>query len=288
MPTIHPTAIIGREAQLADSVEIGPYCVLDGPVRLAEGVRLLATVHLCGPVSIGPRTVLWPGACVGFGPQDYKFKVGDRTAGVEIGADCLIREHATVHASTKADVPTRVGDRVFLMGTTHVGHDCQVGHGVIFVNGAGIAGHCRVGDGATLSGSAIAHQFVRIGRLAFLSGGSGVSMDVPPFCMVPDRNRLGGINLVGMRRAEIPRDDITLVRRAFREALRRPMPRAEMLGVLNALAAQSPFVGEIAAFVAENPKRSICPGKGKPPRDLTTWMQARRRGELPDLGDDDE
>ena len=33
------------------------------------------------------------------------------------------------------------------------------------------------------------------------SGDCAVSLDVPPFCVVNERNRIGGINLVGLRRA---------------------------------------------------------------------------------------
>jgi UDP-N-acetylglucosamine acyltransferase len=265
MPTVHPTAIVSPDAHLADDAVVGPYCVLEGPVRLGPGVRLVSHVVVRGPATIGAGTQVWPFAALGCPPQDYKFGPDSVTAGVAIGQRCIIRESATVHAATKPDRPTTVGDGVFLMACTHVAHDCTIEDEVILVNYAGVAGHAHIGRKATLSGQVGVHQFCRVGRLAFMSAGTAVSTDVPPFCVVNERQRLGGINLVGMRRNGIDRAEVTAVREAFRKALRVSLPRAEMLGVLEDLARSSPAVGEIAEFV-RTAKRPICPGRGKPPR----------------------
>jgi UDP-N-acetylglucosamine acyltransferase len=276
---IHPSAILSPETKLGEGVKVGPYCIIEGDVTLGPGVELISHVCIRGPVTIGANTRLYPGACIGFEPQDYKFKPGSRTAGVVIGKDCLIREHVTVHASTKEELPTRVGDRCFLMGTTHLAHDVKIGNDVVLVNMTGIAGHSEIADNVTMSGAVIVHQFTRVGRHAFLSGGVGVSMDVPPFCVVAERNRLGGVNLVGMRRAGFNRDDITLVRRAFREVLRVPtLTKQEMVEKLETLGRDSAPVREMAAFIAEPNRRAICPGPARPPRLFTTFLHLGRRG----------
>ena len=87
---------------------------------------------------------MYPGAAVGFAPQDYKFKPGMDTAGVVIGDDCIIREGATVRAASKMEAPTTLGNKVFMMANSHVGHDGSVGNNVILVNGCLLAGHTRV------------------------------------------------------------------------------------------------------------------------------------------------
>jgi UDP-N-acetylglucosamine acyltransferase len=247
MPLIHPTATVSKEAELADDVQIGPYCVLLGKVRLGRGVRLIGNNYVNGPTTIGDGTILWPFACIGFEPQDYKFGPGAATAGVVIGAGCLIREHATVHAATSVDKPTVVGDKCFLMVNTHVAHDA------------------RVGNSVTLGGNAVIHQFCRIGRFVMMSGDCAVSLDVPPFCMVNERNRIGGINQVGLRRSGMPREQITELRRAFRDVLRTPMPRKEAIAILRERGAGCGPVNELADFI-ESSKRGICPGMGKPAR----------------------
>jgi len=265
MPLIHPTATVSKEAELAADVQVGPFCVLTGKVRLGKGVRLIGNNYINGPTTIGEGTILWPFACIGFEPQDYKFGPGDPTAGVVIGAGCLIREHATVHAATSVEKPTFVGDKCFLMVNTHVAHDARVGNNVVFVNGAGIAGHGDIGDNVTMGGNAVIHQFCRIGRYVMMSGDCAVSLDVPPFCMVNERNRIGGINQVGLRRSGMPREQITELRRAFRDVLRTPMPRKDAIAILRERGASCGPVNELADFI-EASKRGICPGMGKPAR----------------------
>ena len=262
---IHPTAVVSPNATLAEGVTIGPYCVIEGEVTLAEGVHLVSHVQLQGPLTIGAGTQVWPFACLGLPPQDYKFGPDSVTAGVRIGQGCIIREHATVHAATNDHTPTTIGDRVFMMGMSHVGHDGNVGDDVILVNYTGLAGHVTIGPKATLSGQCAVHQFCRIGRLAFMSAGTAVSADVPPFCVVNERQRMGGVNLVGMRRSGMARDEITAVREAFRKCFRTTLPKDELIGTLDELGTRSPAVAEMAEFV-RTAKRPICPGRGKPPR----------------------
>lgn len=262
MPTVHPTAVVDAQAQLADDVQIGPFCVLSGPVTLGAGVRLIAHVNIQGPCTIGDATIVYPNASLGFEPQDFKFKPGAPTAGVTIGRNCLIREHATVHAATKPDRPTSVGDRVLMMVNSHLGHDAWVGDDVILVNNCMLAGHSEVQSRAILSGGAMLHQFGRVGRMAMCSGGSVLSNDVPPFCMTANRNTLVGLNLVGLRRSGMPPEEINAIKRAYSQVFRINPPRAELLEMLDERAKSSPAVGEMAAFVRAS-KRAICPVGGR-------------------------
>lgn len=258
MAKVHPSAVVSAEAVLGEGVVIGPNCVISGKVHLAEGVELIANVHLVGPLRIGARTRVYPGACIGFEPQDVKFKPGMATAGVEVGADCLIREHVTLHAASKPDRPTTVGDRCFLMVNAHLGHDVRIGNDVTLVNNVALGGHSEVGDKVIMGGGAVIHQFNRIGRMAFISGLTGLSTDVPPFCMAAERNGLVGLNIVGLRRSGAPREQIQVIRQAFREALMPNLPRSEQISVLKRIGERCPPVMEMAAFV-ESCQRTITP-----------------------------
>lgn len=262
MSEIHPTAIIGDEVILADDVLIGPNCVLLGKVTLGAGVRLMASVHLQGPLTVGERTVFYPGALIGFEPQDYKFKPGMPTAGVAIGDDCIFREHSTVHAASNEEKPTRVGDRTFFMVNTHAGHDASVGSDVVMVNNTGIGGHSEVHDRAILSGGTMLHQFGRVGRQAMTSGVTTLTNDLPPYFMASERNTVVGINVVGMRRAGMPREEINAVKRAYTEVFRRNLPSRELQEELKARAADSNAVKDIYEFVMTS-KRAICPVGGR-------------------------
>lgn len=265
MPTIHPTAVVSPQAQLDNSVEIGPYVVIDGAVTLGPGVRVLAHASLIGPLEVGEGTIIHPFASLGAPPQDYKFGPDSRTAGVRLGKGCIIREYASVHAATNETTPTILGDRCFLMVSSHIGHDCRIGNDVILVNYTGLAGHTEVGNKVTFSGHCGTHQFVRVGRMAFFSGCTHVGMDVPPFCVVNERQRLGSINHVGMRRSGMAREHITAVRSIFRKVFWNQVPSSERMEILREYAVDCPPIQEIADFVAAS-KRGIVPGLGRPPR----------------------
>jgi UDP-N-acetylglucosamine acyltransferase len=258
--TIHPSSFVDPKAQLADGVEIGPFCIVNGAVTLGEGVKLISHVTVHGPVVIGARTVLYPGCNIGLPGQDFKFKMGDPTAGVVIGDDCLLREHVTIHAATKVDKPTRVGNKVLMMVASHAGHDATIGNGVIMANSAMLGGHALLEDNVIMSGNTAMHQFTRMGRMSFVTGNCGCSMDVPPFCVVSDRNRVTTINLVGLRRSGASRDEITHVRRAFWKVFRNSLTKPEMLEKLTELAKDSALVAEQLRFV-QSATRPICRGR---------------------------
>lgn len=262
MANVHQTAIIEGNVELGEGVEIGPFCVVRGDVELGSGVRLLSNVIVQGPVTIGANTSVYPGAVIGYGPQDYKFKPGTPTAGVAVGQDTILREHVTVHAATKPDTPTRIGSRTMMMVGSHAGHDVVIGDDVVIVNATLLAGHSVVQDRATLSGSVLVHQFCRVGRQAMCSGGSVLTGDLPPYCLSAGRNMVMGLNMVGMRRSGMPPEEIEAVRQAYKMVLRHNPPLSEMKAQLYELAVHSAAVSQIADFISQA-KRPIVPVGGR-------------------------
>src|SRR5262245_44499348 len=50
-PRIHPTAIVDAEAELAAGVVVGPFAIIEGPVRLGPGCTVRARAHLIGSIT---------------------------------------------------------------------------------------------------------------------------------------------------------------------------------------------------------------------------------------------
>ncbi len=212
--SIHPTAIVDRKAEIDGSVTVGPYCIIQGPVRLAAGTRLYQNVYITGRTHIGEDCVLHPGVIVGHEPQDLKYR-GEPT-GCRIGRGTILREYVTIHRGTTPDSTTVVGEECFLLVGSHVAHNCTIGNKVTLINNVLLGGHVQVGDGATLGGQAGVHQFVRIGELAMIAGNARVTQDVLPFSLVDTKGLVSGLNRVGLRRVETPRDQLDEIRRAYR------------------------------------------------------------------------
>ena len=212
---IHPTAVIGERATLADDVDVGPYAVIDGPVTLGAGCVVHAHATLMGHTVLGERNIVYPGAVIGAEPQDLKH-AGEVTR-LEVGDDNRFREHVTVHPGTVAGGGhTRIGSGGLFMVGCHVAHDCEVGNRVILANHVLLAGHIRVGDGAVMNGASACHHFTTVGRLAYVGGLSRITQDVHPFTVVEGHPaRVRGANTIGMQRAGFDAETVSRVKRAI-------------------------------------------------------------------------
>lgn len=90
------------------------------------------------------------------------------------------------------------------MAGVHLGHDSQVGDNVVLANNVLLAGHVHVADRAFIGGGCAIHQFCRVGEGAMIGGLARITVDVPPFSMVAERDELAGLNIVGLKRRGCP------------------------------------------------------------------------------------
>jgi len=224
---IHSTAIIDPKAELDSNVRVGPYAVIDAGVRIGPDCVLGPHVYLTGQTTVGARNRFHAGCVIGDSPQDLKYK-GEPTPLV-IGDDNEFREYVTVHRSNTPEEATRIGSNNYLMNQSHVGHNSVVGNHVIIATGAMLGGHVEVHDRAFISGSCMVHQFVRIGRLALMQGGSGVSLDLPPYTVARGNNRICGLNIIGLRRAGISAAERLELKSAYKTLFRAGHHREDSL-----------------------------------------------------------
>lgn len=246
MSDIHPTAIISREATLAPDVKIGPYTVIDGPVKIGPGCNIQAHVRIMGPLAMGARNIVHSGAVLGDWPQDRKFK-GDFSETI-IGDDNIFREHFTVHRGNGLNAKTIIGSRGFFLVGSHVGHNAVVGDDVIMINGAALGGHTWLGDRAILGAGCALHQFCRIGRLAMVSNIAAHNVDIPPFFISMSINTVTQLNAVGLRRSGMKPESINALRRMFQIAFRENHGRP-LAGALAGLPAELRAVPEVNEMI---------------------------------------
>ncbi|HUI07805.1 MAG TPA: acyl-ACP--UDP-N-acetylglucosamine O-acyltransferase [Verrucomicrobiae bacterium] len=212
---IHPTAIVSPKAELDSTVAVGPNAIVEDHVKIGAGTRVWANAYITGHTEIGRDNEIHMGAVIGHEPQDLKFDRSCRSY-LRIGHRNVFREYCTVHRGTDPESATVIGDDCYLMGLSHVGHNCVIGNHVIICNCALVAGHAHVGNNAFISGGVVIHQFTHIGRLAMFSGNARVSMDVPPFTLAAERNEIHALNLVGLRRAKIPVASVAELKKLFK------------------------------------------------------------------------
>ena len=215
--TIHKTAIIGEKVKLGKNVSIGPYSVIDGGVSLGDDITIGAHCLVEEHTTIGNGCQLYTGAVIGSPPQDRKHHKKDKVF-LEIGAHNVFREYVTVNPGTiEGGGTTSIGDNNLFMACSHVAHDCQIGHDCVLANYVGLSGHVTIEDRAVIGGLSGVHQYARVGYLSMIGGCSKVNQDVPPFSLV-DGNpaTLRGLNIVGLKRAEVPSENQKVLHRAFK------------------------------------------------------------------------
>lgn len=246
---VHPTANVGPDVELGPETEVGPNCVLTGRIRIGAKCVIAGHNYLVGPLTLGDANLVYPFACLGFAPQHTAFAHDATGAGLEIGDRNVFREHATVHRSTSESTPTRIGSDNWFMVGSHVGHDARIGDKCILTNNALVAGHAVLDDRVIMGGNAAIGQRVEVGRLAFLGGNTGHGRHMPPFMLVRVVHPQVGINIVGLRRSGMSRDEITNVRWAFKVLLQQKMVRANAIAALRERAEGSAAVREMIAFL---------------------------------------
>jgi UDP-N-acetylglucosamine acyltransferase len=255
---IHPTAIVAEGARIGDGVQVGAFSTIGPEVVLEDGVIVREHVVVEGRSRIGAGTEIHPFALVGGAPQDLSYQ-GEATS-VEIGPNCRIREHATVHRGTaRGRGATRVGANCFLMIGSHVAHDCVVGDHVILVNNVNIAGHVVIGDHAILSGNSGVQQHGRIGAHAFIGAFTGVATDVIPFASaIGYRAELAGLNIVGLKRRGFDRQTIHSLRAAYQAIFNGAGTLAERVDTVAVDFKDVPAVMMIVDFIRSDEDRPLC------------------------------
>ena len=212
---IHRTAVVDSKSKISNNVEIGPYCIIGPHVEIDTNTKLHSHVNISGNTKIGKNNEIFPFVSIGTDPQDLKYK-GEKNS-IKIGNNNKLREYVNINPGTsQGGTITKIGNNNLLMVYCHVAHDCNLGNNIVLANNVQVGGHVKIEDNAVVGGSCAIHQFSRIGHLSMVGGMTGVLSDVIPFGLsLGNRNNLVGLNLIGLRRAKIPNEDIKILQKFY-------------------------------------------------------------------------
>src|SRR5579871_6093739 len=190
---IHRTAFVDPQSKIAESAEIGPYCV------------------------IGEDNLFYPYTTVGVASQDLKYK-GEKSE-TRIGDRNTIREFITIHRGTEGGgLITEIGSDNLIMAYSHVAHDVRIGSHTVIANGVTFGGHVSVGDWAVIGAHTGVHQYCRVGRHSMIGGYSVITQDVLPFSLTvsPRESKVFGPNKTGLERRGFTEEALENLHKAFR------------------------------------------------------------------------
>src|SRR5689334_17620354 len=248
---IHPTAIVDAKARIAESADVGPYCIVGAEVEIGARTRLMAHLYLEGPTWIGEDNIFFPYSTVGVASQDLKYK-GERSE-TRIGHRNKIREFVTIHRGTEGGgMITEIGSDVLAMAYVHIAHDVRIGNHVILGNAVTFAGHVVVADWVVIEAFSGVHQFCRVGKHAFIGGYSVITRDVLPFSMTvtPRESRVFGANKVGLQRRGFSTETIDRLQKAFRLLTKAGLNTTQAIERIRAEVPSTPELEELLAFIS--------------------------------------
>ena len=254
---IHKTAIIDSKAKISENVKIGPYSVIGPEVEIGKSTIINSHVNITGKTKIGFNNKIYPFASIGNDPQDLKFK-GEETR-LEIGHNNIIREYVTINPGTEGGGGlTKIGNNCLFMVSSHIAHDCLVGDNVILANNVPLGGHAHIDDNVIIGGNSAVQQFTRVGKFAMIGGMCGVVRDVIPYGIAHgNRSILQGLNLIGLRRKNIPNKDIITLSEAYKMIFKNEN-LTENLSNLSREFNKNKLVVEVIEFIEKDKKRPIC------------------------------
>ena len=210
---IHPTAIIDSSAQIADDVEIGPFCVIGANVSIAAGSRLQSYVVVGAESNIGKNNCFFPYTVVGADVQDSSGQQHDGS--LTIGDDNTLRECCSISKGMSGG-KTVIGSGNYIMSYCHFSHDCHIGSHNTIANRSYFGETSQVGDYSTVGGGGLIVSGCRIGSYAMIGGRGIIYSDVPAFVLVAGSvARAHSVHESGMDLARCDEQGKTAIRLAF-------------------------------------------------------------------------
>ena len=254
---IHTTAIIDSSAVIPENIKIGAYCVIGSNVEIGEGTEIQSHVSITGNTKIGKNNKIYPFASIGNDPQDLKFD-GEITK-LEIGDNNKIREYVTVNPGTKGGGGlTKIGNNCLFMVSSHIAHDCLVEDNVILANKVPLGGHAHIEENVIIGGNSAVQQFTRVGKSSMIGGMCGVVRDIIPYAMVHgNRSILQGLNLIGLRRKNIPNKEILVLTEAYKEIFKDENLTTNLKNLKEEIR-KNELVNDVVRFLEKDKKRPIC------------------------------
>ena len=218
-PGIHPTALIGDGAKIADDAAIGPYTVIGERVEIGPDARIAGQVSIGAGSRIGAHALIHPGVRIGrnvtigdrficqpgavIGSDGFSYVTPEKSGAEEVrqtlGQQSEIRKQKWLRIHTLGGVEigddveigsnatvdagtiraTVIGNGTKLDNLVHLGHNVVVGEDCLLCGQTGIAGSVKIGDRVILGGQTGVVDNIFIGDDVISGGGTKILSNAP-------------------------------------------------------------------------------------------------------------
>lgn len=197
--TIHPTASVSRDADIAEGVSVGANCIIEAGARIASdvkiypfcyigentviasGVKIYPHVTIYRDVVIGERTIIHAGAVIGADGFGYfwdgsKQRKIPQVGRVIIGDDCEIGALTAIDRATAGE--TKIENGVKIDNLVQIGHNVEIGAHSVIAGQVGIGGSSKVGSRVVMGGQVGVGDHVQVCDDARFGGQTGIPRDI--------------------------------------------------------------------------------------------------------------
>jgi UDP-3-O-[3-hydroxymyristoyl] glucosamine N-acyltransferase len=180
-PQIHPTAVVDRDALIAEDAVIGPLCVIERGAEIGPATWLKSRVTVGEDCKIGARCLIHSGVVIGadgfgFAPHQGRWEKIEQLGAVRIGDDVEIGANTCIDRGALAD--TVIEDGVKLDNLIQIGHNVQVGKHTAMAGCVGVAGSARIGAHCTVGGGAVVLGHLTLADHVHISAASVVTRSI--------------------------------------------------------------------------------------------------------------
>jgi len=139
------------------------------------------------------------------------------------------------------------------MAYSHIAHDCIVGDNCVLANCATLAGHVKIENRVVIGGLTAIHQFTRVGKMSIIGGCSKVVQDIPPFSTCDGHPaKVYGLNLVGLRRAQVSNQAVANLKSAFKYLFFSGLTKSNAINKVKENLDQSPEIAYLLDFLSSS------------------------------------
>ena len=70
---IHPSAVVSNNAEIDETTNIGPFCIIGDGVKIGKNNNLISHISIIGDTIIENNNTFYPFCSIGSEPQDLKY-----------------------------------------------------------------------------------------------------------------------------------------------------------------------------------------------------------------------
>ena len=203
--TIHPSAVISKDASIGDNISVGANVIIDGDTQIGKNVTIYPNVYIGTSSKIGDDSIIYPNVTIreevtignraiiqsgasigddGFGYLQIKGKHVKipQVGTIEIGDDVAIGSNVTI-ARAALD-KTIISSGVKIDNHTHIAHNCTIGEDSMLIAYAKLAGGVKIGKNVMIAEDVGVTNYVEIRDNCMVGAASNVYKSLEPGSVV--------------------------------------------------------------------------------------------------------